>query len=728
MRSSLLRKVTVAAASLAALGAAHIAAVETDSQAGVITPAQLNDYTAAVRLTVTDIEHRGRTGRYEGKILLHKPHPRGGTAVDGTLVLLLKNLPSGVSLTNASGTLDGDPYILVPGGLPLNEAVVVPLAFSNPSAAPISFTPGVHQLISGAVNARAVRALSQPFTIAAIPDTQVYAEENNPGFQKQVEWILANATDQNIVFVTHLGDVVDNGTDGTQWANAMTALNPLLAQNALPFSIVRGNHDEPGFFLRNISPAITQAKPWFVDADPTGLSQAQVFRVGGACFLHIGFEKDPTAEELAWANALLARPELRGLPVIVSTHDYIDGSGQSPTGKVIWNDFVKNNPMVFMVLNGHTHTEYALVNHNAANRPVYQMLSDYQDRANAGNGLMRLVTIDPTQSKIFVKTFSPYYNNAPASYHETDADSQFEYDVNVKERLAFDTTFDFGPEPPPPPLPVLDSIPASVHYSHIFQNRRPLAGTGVGSTPAIIYAGTVDVQINENNATLNYGGEATLTTDMDDSGARVHAFIRFDDIVGYGPGQIPPMSKILSAKLVFNATSSTKGKVIMHRMLVPWSEHSTWMDFTSVDANGQPAWTTLTYLNTDTGIYLWQTLPHVMVGGGVQPNDVEAMSVVDATFTMPKPIPVPFILEPGGYGTSYQAPAKDPYTGLPAPKPAAETLAGNLTEAGQAWVNGQPNWGWFFEPTSSDGWDFQTAEGKQPPALVVVVEGAPLVQ
>jgi hypothetical protein len=547
----------------------------------------------------------------------------------------------------------------------------------------------------------------------------VYSEENNPGFQKQVEWVLTNVDSQNISFVAHLGDVVDNGTDIAQWTNAMTALNPLLDQDDLPFSIVRGNHDEPIFFLNYIQPSVTQSKPWFIQAAPGDLSQAQVFRVEDACILHIGFQKDPTTEELEWANGLLARPELLGLPVIVTTHDYIDGSGQSPTGKYIWNELVKDNPMIFMVLNGHTHTEYALVNHDAANRPVYQMLSDYQDRANAGNGLMRLVSIDPNQSKIFVKTFSPYYNNAPANYFETDADSQFEYDVNVQERLAFDTTFDFGPEPPAPPPPALNPIPASVHYSHIFQNRRALVGT---DTP---YAGTVDVQINENNATLNYGGEATLTTDMDDNGSRVHAFLRFDDIVGTNPGQILPGSKILSANLVFNATSSTKGKVIMHRMLMPWGEYSTWMDFTQTPV----IWVDLTYLNTDTGIYRYKTLT-VMDGGGVQPDGIEAAVEPDFVFTMPKPIPVPFILT--AYGTKYQPPAWDPNTGEAIPKPPAETLSTttvNLTATIQAWVDGTaPNWGWFFEPTSSDGWDFETAEGKQPPALVVEVEGAPLMQ
>ncbi len=414
---------------------------------------------------------------------------------------------------------------------------------------------------------------------------------------------------------------------------------------------------------------------------------------------------------------MLRRPSLEGMPVIVSTHDYVDGSGKSVTGKYMWEKFVRDNPMVFMVLNGHTHTEYALVNHDASNRPVFQMLSDYQDRANAGNGLMRLITVEPAAGKIQVKTFSPWYENAAAEYYESDYDSEFEYLLNVRERLAWNTHWDFGPEPPAPPLPPLNAIPAAVPYSHVFQNRRELVGA---TTP---YVSTVDVQINENNAGLNYGGEATLTTDMDDNGSRVNAMLRFDDIVGTGPGQIKPGSQILSATLVFAATSSTKGKVILHRMLVPWSETSTWNDFTP-----QPAtWEPLTYLNTDTGIYLYQTL-NVMHGGGIGADGTEAMAEDDAKFTMPKPIPVPFILTPGGYGTTYQAPAKDPATGATLPsKPPAESLTVDLTKAVQAWVDGQANYGWFFEPTSSDGWDFETAEGKQPPALCVVVDGAPLV-
>jgi predicted phosphodiesterase len=725
---SLFRRFSIIAIFLVFFGACLMSVLTRTSSAGIITSAQLNDYTSSVKVTNGDFEYRGKQGLVKSKLKIHKIKH---SSIDGSMVIVIENLTKSVTLLNADGYTDGAPYIYIPDGFPNKSAVKVPLTFSNPDRAKITFSATVHQLINGSVNAEAARALTQPFTIAAIPDTQVYVEESDPavaiGFQKQVEWVLANYVSKNIAFVAHLGDVVDNGTDLVQWANAMAALNPLLTQDNLPFSIVRGNHDEPGYFLNYLEPSITQSKPWFVDAAPGNLSQAQVFRVEGACILHIGFQKDPTTDELVWANALLARPELQGLPVIVTTHDYIDGSGQSSTGKYIWNDFVKDNPMVFIMLNGHTHTEYALVNHNAVNRPVYQMLSDYQDRANAGNGLMRLVTIDPVQNKIQVKTFSPWFDKgANTNFFETDEDSQFEYTVNVKERLAFDTTWDFGPEPPAPPLPPLKPIVYNyatmtpIPYTHVFQNRRPLVGT---TTP---YTGTVDVQINENNATLNYGGEATLTTDMDDNGSRVHAFLRFDDIVGNGPGQIPPGSKIISANLVFNATSSTKGKVIIHRMLLPWGEHSTWMDFTPTPVS----WTSITYLNTDTGIHRYQTLPSVMVGGGLQADGIEAAIEADFVFTMPKPIPTPFVLTT--YGTKYQPPAWDPNTGAPITKPPAETLStttAGLTTTVQGWVDGTAaNYGWFFEPTSSDGWDFETAEGKQPPTLVVIVEGFPLAQ
>ena len=67
---------------------------------------------------------------------------------------------------------------------------------------------------------------------------------------------------------------------------------------------------------------------------------------------------------------------------------------------------------------------------------------------------MRLVTLDPDQGLIRVRTFSPYFQVKQAdgavtveeNHFETDENSQFEYNLNVRERLAYDTRYEFGPE------------------------------------------------------------------------------------------------------------------------------------------------------------------------------------------------------------------------------------------------------------------------------------------
>ncbi len=497
MHSSCFRKIRMAVLSLAVLGMLGASVFSIRSHAGIITMAQLNDFSDRAKVTMTDFKHNWNTGLYTGTVNIKNVHT---SLIEGTLVVALNQLTNGVSQTNADGLINGDPYTLVFGGLNANDTVTVRVSFINPGNAAIFFTPVVYQLINGAVNARAMRALSRPFTIAAIPDTQFYARDGLVEFEKQVEWVLANASDWNIGFVVHLGDIVDDGDDEDQWANAMDALDPLLDQSDLPFFIIRGNHDEPAFYLDNIPPESMQGKHWFIDADPTGMTQAQVFRVEDACILHIGFQNDPTASELAWANALLARPEIEGLPVIVSTHDYIDGGGQSPAGRYIWKKFIRKNPMVFMVLNGHSSTEYALVSRNAENLPVYQLLSDYQ----GGNGLMRLVTIDPNRSKIFVRTFSPFFRieeDRPAdlNYFETDSNSQFEYDVNIRERLAFDTAFHFDDTSLQPLLTKRDFMQTGRGYSQGFQNQPQSA---IRNALPTLKEG---LRISENDADSNFG-------------------------------------------------------------------------------------------------------------------------------------------------------------------------------------------------------------------------------
>ena len=76
------------------------------------------------------------------------------------------------------------------------------------------------------------------------------------------------------------------------------------------------------------------------------------------------------------------------------------------------------------------------------------------------------------------------------------------------------------------------------------------------------------------------------------------ALVRFDDLFGAGPAQVPSGTTIVSAQLrltTLNAASSaTDGIIAVHRMKQPWSEASTWNSFTDgvgiddVEANATP--------------------------------------------------------------------------------------------------------------------------------------------
>ena len=140
--------------------------------------------TNQVKVTGAQFDAHCRVPRYFGVIAIHQPRGVKNSPIPGALVVVFDNLTPGVTLANADGEIEGAPYRFLPNGLSHWATAIVPLKFANPARAYIRFTPRVHQLVSGEVEAAAVRALTKPFTIVAIPDTQVYSEEGNPGFQQ----------------------------------------------------------------------------------------------------------------------------------------------------------------------------------------------------------------------------------------------------------------------------------------------------------------------------------------------------------------------------------------------------------------------------------------------------------------------------------------------------------------------------------------------------------------
>ena len=100
-----------------------------------------------------------------------------------------------------------------------------------------------------------------------------------------------------------------------------------------------------------------------------------------------------------------------------------------------------------------------------------------------------------------------------------------------------------------------------------------------------VYAGAADIELNQVNPDLPYptGRNASgLLIDWPDDNVDPpvpnagQVLLRFDNLVGNGPNQIPTNSIIVSAELFLDINDTGDGSPL-HRMLVPWdSENETW--------------------------------------------------------------------------------------------------------------------------------------------------------
>ena len=286
------------------------------------------------------------------------------------------------------------------------------------------------------------------FTIAVIPDTQNYVDnlKKQPTsldiFKAQTTYLADHKEDMNLVFVTHVGDVVQHG-DGTQgtgdttygaaaeWNRAKEAMD-ILAASGVPFGMSIGNHDYDNYSYTTRTTLISTAmwrqyfgsgssyfygKPWYGGASDLlaynpGISSYQTFSAGGKNFLHISLEMEASDAVLSWAQKVIYSH--RGYATIVTTHEYIYPPAQddsslpllvpatriasstkylkgSPGGwndaQGVWDKFIMKNDQIFMVLCGHawgptvnyiSKSENIRIDSNDASHPVYQVLSDYQ--------------------------------------------------------------------------------------------------------------------------------------------------------------------------------------------------------------------------------------------------------------------------------------------------------------------------------------------------------------
>lgn len=283
----------------------------------------------------------------------------------------------------------------------------------------------------------------ESYTFVWMTDTQFYSESAPQIYRNMTRWISENIDAMNIKFVFHTGDVVNHTNDPAQWLRADAAM--LYLDQSVPYSILAGNHDltdsEDPYenFLayfgsdRFLGWRANGDNIWFYQNGEAG---AQIIDTGSQNYLVLALGVWPDEEMVAWADAILK--EHSEIPAILTTHDYMNKDGtRSETGNRLFDEIVRKNPNVHLVLCGHNHNaEYRQDglddnNDGIVDRTVYQLLADYQETPNGGNGFMRLLTIDESEKRLTVSTYSPYLDQYNCfSEAEYPGKDYFEIDIS----------------------------------------------------------------------------------------------------------------------------------------------------------------------------------------------------------------------------------------------------------------------------------------------------------
>ncbi len=420
------------------------------------------------------------------------------------------------------------------------------------------------------------------FSVIGLPDTQNYSEQYPEIFLAQTQWIVENQDILDISFVSHYGDLVQHGTGPLaqqEYENAEAAML-LLREANIPHGIVAGNHDvlesgstsdtyDDSNYLDYFGPQWYGDRDWYGGASPSGLSTYQFFGDDGSEFLAIHLHLETPHSELAWAQSIIN--ENRDKPVMVTTHrylqdaeDYTAGVPVVPSGRYpeLWysvegqynpdgiraeaffNHFVATNRNVFLVNAGHFHEEYRQTSTNIHGLPVHEILADYQDNPNGGNGYLRIMEFDPAGDRIHVSSYSPTLDN-----FLTADESQFSLAVDFDQYVA--------PNP-----------------TAYFQD-------GVGG-----YQGTQDTWISEASKNSSYGNLSVLVADDDTTNnwfrdREGQVLLRFDDIIGNGPNQIPVGATVTRANLKLTLQEDIDHpfydpKFEVYFLNRNWNESSTW--------------------------------------------------------------------------------------------------------------------------------------------------------
>jgi len=292
--------------------------------------------------------------------------------------------------------------------------------------------------LAGSMSASAgAQQAAETFRIVVLPDTQIYAQSNSGAeyFTGQTNWVVADAASSRTVFVSHVGDVVQNPDNPQEWDRVEPALTTLdLAQ--IPYAISPGNHDlvdggAATIYDQRFGANRFSDKPWFGGRHLAegNRSSFQTVSIDGhdLLFLHLRHLR-PTYGDvddvLVWADSVLASHPNH--LTFVTTHEFTATDGTVVYGQL--EELLSSRCTIAAVFSGHLPLTGTGVFTDTCGRQVRHILTNFQTLTQGGQGFLRLVDIDPYTLDTSFSVYSPtldQYRTGPAEQF-TDTLSQLE--------------------------------------------------------------------------------------------------------------------------------------------------------------------------------------------------------------------------------------------------------------------------------------------------------------
>lgn len=329
---------------------------------------------------------------------------------------------------------------------------------------------------------------SRRFTLAVMPDTQYLFD--GPSIDKapveaSLRYLLEHGREENIVFLSHLGDLTQNGAQ-EEFA-AIGAAFRLLDRRGVGYSVLAGNHDVKSSttdqrgstpYLDAFGPRRFEKQRTFGGASPDGYNSFHRFQAGGREWLVLALDWRLSPQGHAWAKGVLAKHPKT--PVILTTHELVvEDDTLSDYGQQLWDQLVEDHDQIFLALGGHYWPAARATRKNAAGHEVHLHLTNYQNRYFGGAAMIRLYRFDLDRGVIDVETVSPWIlgragkglNELERQEMELSGDAdRFSVEIDFERRFS-----GFAPVPARPARPAAKLlVPGTVAY---WRFEKPVDGT-----------------------------------------------------------------------------------------------------------------------------------------------------------------------------------------------------------------------------------------------------------